>query len=157
MNKGLKMLLGTAAAAWSLAGAAHIDNRITLMATRVAADDVEAVAKFYEQAFGLKEVQRLKLPNIFEIMLNFGASVDAAKGNPATQIVVMKRAGNQARKDPVAHLIFRVTDIAVTRAAIEAAGGKMDGPKQFGETGIIIGMGTDPAGNHIELIQQPKL
>lgn len=33
----------------------------------------------------------------------------------------------------------------------------MDGePKEFGKSGTIIGLGTDPAGNHIELIQRPK-
>ena len=29
-------------------------------------------------------------------------------------------------------------------------------PKEFGKTGIVIGMATDPAGNHIEMIQQPQ-
>jgi hypothetical protein len=26
----------------------------------------------------------------------------------------------------------------------------------FGNTGITIGLATDPAGNHIEMLQQPK-
>jgi hypothetical protein len=29
-------------------------------------------------------------------------------------------------------------------------------PTEFGKTGILIGMGIDPAGNHFEMIQQPK-
>ncbi len=33
----------------------------------------------------------------------------------------------------------------------------MDGdPKPFGKTGIVIGLATDPAGNHIEMIQRAK-
>lgn len=129
---------------------------VALMAARVVADDVPAVAKFYQAAFGLKEVQRLEFPNMIEIMLNFGDSVDAAKSSAATQVVIMKRGASDA-KDPVPHLIFSVTDMAATVAAVKAAGGKMDGePKEFQKTGILIGMGTDPAGNHIELIQQPK-
>jgi predicted enzyme related to lactoylglutathione lyase len=42
-------------------------------------------------------------------------------------------------------------------AALKAAGGKMERePFEFGKTGIWIGMGIDPAGNHFEMIQQPK-
>ena len=153
MKRSLRVLMG-AAVALVLAGTAQAG--VALMAARVVADDVPATAKFYQAAFGLKEVQRLEFPNMIEIMLNFGDTVDAAKGSTATQVVVMKRGANDG-KDTVAHLIFSVTDMAATVAAIKAAGGKMDGePKEFGKTGILIGMGTDPAGNHIELIQQPK-
>jgi len=43
-----------------------------------------------------------------------------------------------------------------TVAALIAAGGKMDGePRPYGNTGIVIGMAIDPAGNRIELIQRP--
>jgi predicted enzyme related to lactoylglutathione lyase len=55
------------------------------------------------------------------------------------------------------HLIFNVTDMAATVAAVKAAGGKMEGePKPFGKTGIVIGIAIDPAGNHIEFIQHPE-
>ncbi len=47
--------------------------------------------------------------------------------------------------------------MAATVAAVKAAGGKMDAePKEFGKTGIMIGMLVDPAGNHVEMIQRPK-
>jgi len=40
--------------------------------------------------------------------------------------------------------------------AIKAAGGKMERePFVFGNSGIRIGMGIDPAGNHFEMIQAP--
>jgi predicted enzyme related to lactoylglutathione lyase len=62
-----------------------------------------------------------------------------------------------AIKDPVPHLILSVTDMDATAAAIQAAGGKLLGkPRAFGHTGMIIGMAVDPAGNRLELIQQPK-
>jgi predicted enzyme related to lactoylglutathione lyase len=153
MKKAVEVLMG-AAAAVMLGGTAHAG--VSLMAARVVAEDVPGLAKFYESAFGLKEVQRLELPNMIEIMLNFGDTVDAAKGSTATQVVIMKRGADDG-KDSVPHLIFSVTDMAATVAAIKAAGGKMDGDaRPFGDTGILIGMGADPAGNHIELIQQPK-
>jgi len=82
--------------------------------------------------------------------------VEAAKANPGAQIVIMHRASNDI-KDPVPHLILNVTDMNATVAAIKAAGGSMQGdPRPFGNTGMVIGFATDPAGNRMELIQQPK-
>ena len=81
--------------------------------------------------------------------------MDAAKANTAAQIVIMHTAAPNS-EDPVPHLIFTVTDAAATAAAVKKAGGTMDGdPKPFGNTGIIIGIAIDPAGNRIELIQRP--
>jgi predicted enzyme related to lactoylglutathione lyase len=138
-----------------LAGAAQADG-VSFNSARVPATDSPALAKFYEAAFGLKEVQRLTFPGMIEIMMNFGDSVDAAKKNPNAQIVIMQVKSLDAQ-DKVAHLIFNVTDMNATVAKIKAAGGKMDAdPKEFGKTGIVIGMGTDPAGNHFEMLQQPK-
>ena len=129
---------------------------VTLNAARVGAEDVAALAKFYESAFGLQEVNRLEFPGMLEIMLNFGSTVEAAKANPGAQIVIMHRASNDI-KDPVPHLILNVTDMNATVAAIKAAGGSMQGdPRPFGNTGMVIGFATDPAGNRMELIQQPK-
>ena len=60
-------------------------------------------------------------------------------------------------KDDLPHVVFDVTDMAGTVKAIKAAGGRMERePFEFGKTGILIGMGIDPAGNHFEMIQQPK-
>ncbi len=141
-------------AALLLAGAAQAG--VTLNASRVGATDSPALAKFYEAAFGLKEVRRLTFPGMIEIMMNFGDSVEAAKKNPNAQIVIMQQKTNNTT-DTVPHLIFNVTDMDATVKALKAAGGKMDAdPKPFGDTGIVIGMATDPAGNHIEMIQQPK-
>lgn len=128
----------------------------SLDAGRVGAVNVEADAKFYESAFGLHEVNRLKFPGMLEIMMNFGSTPAAAKANRGPQVVVMHRP-TDAIKDPVPHLIFQVTDIHATAAAITAAGGKMLGkPRAFGHTGMMIGLAMDPAGNRLELIQPPK-
>ena len=138
-----------------LAGAAQADG-VSLNAGRVGATDSPALARFYTAAFGLKEVNRLTFPNMIEIMMNFGDTVEAAKKNPNAQIVIMQVKTVDAT-DTIPHLIFNVTDMTATVAALKAAGGKMDADaKEFGKTGMIIGMATDPAGNHIEMIQQPK-
>ncbi|HEY4213433.1 MAG TPA: VOC family protein [Steroidobacteraceae bacterium] len=129
---------------------------VTLNGARVGAVDVPATAKFYETAFGMQEVQRIPMGKVAEVMLNFGDSVATAKANPNAQVVITPRDSNDL-KDTVPHVIFNVTDIKATAAAVVAAGGKMTRePFEFGKTGIMIGMATDPAGNLIEMLQQPK-
>ena len=139
----------------SLAGAARAE--VSLGAGRIGAMDVPAAAVFYQKAFDLKEVNRLNLPNgQVEIMMNFGADDAAAKANSNAQVVIMYRASD-AYDDPVPHLIFYVSDVKATAAAITAAGGTMQGePMAFGNTGMMIGFGKDPAGNRFEMIQRPK-
>jgi predicted enzyme related to lactoylglutathione lyase len=127
---------------------------VTLNSVRVGAKDTETLAKFYKTAFGMEEVNRIQGGGGPEIFLNFGASVDAAKANKGLPVVLMHRDSDDM-KDPVAHIIFNVTDMTATVAAIKAAGGTMTGdPRPFGNTGIVIGVAIDPVGNRIELIQR---
>ena len=129
--------------------------QVTLNSVRVGAQDPVAVAKFYEAAFGMWEVNRINAPGGPEIFVNFGATADAAKANKSEPIVIMHRDSDDL-KDPVPHIIFNVTDMTATVAAIKAAGGSMAGdPRPFGNTGIVIGIALDPAGNRLELIQRP--
>ncbi|HEX5226817.1 MAG TPA: VOC family protein [Bryobacteraceae bacterium] len=135
------------------AGAAHA--QVTLNSVRVAAKDSVEVAKFYEAAFGMQEVNRIGAPTGPEVFVNFGANVDAAKANKSEPIVIMHRDSDDA-KDPVPHVILNVKDMSSTVAAIKAAGGSMAGePRPFRKTGIVIGIAIDPAGNRIEMIQRP--
>jgi predicted enzyme related to lactoylglutathione lyase len=132
---------------------------VSLNGVRVGAKDAVTVAKFYQSAFGMQEVQRIQTPTMTEIMLNFGATPEAAKANRAKKegdIVVMSRAADDA-KDELPHIVLNVTDMAGTVKALKAAGGTMERePFEFGKTGILIGMAIDPAGNHVEMIQPPK-
>lgn len=136
-----------------LSGAASA--QITLEAARIGAKDSIALAKFYEAAFGMQEINRIGAPTGPELFLNFGASVDAAKADKSTPVVIMHRDSDDL-KDPVPHLIFDVKDMSSTVSAIKANGGSMAGePRAFGKTGLIIGIAIDPAGNRMELIQRP--
>jgi predicted enzyme related to lactoylglutathione lyase len=129
---------------------------VTLNGVRIGAKDVAALAKFYQTAFGMFEVQRIQNPQMLEIMLDFGATADAAKANSGADVVIMQRAADDGA-DTMAHVVFNVTDIDAVVKAVKAAGGKMERePFAFGNTGIRIGMGIDPAGNHFEMIQAPK-
>jgi predicted enzyme related to lactoylglutathione lyase len=129
--------------------------QVTLNSVRVGAKDTVALAKFYQSAFGMQEVNRINGAGGPEIFVNFGATVDAAKANKSEPIVVMHR-DNDDLKDPIPHVILNVKDMKATVAAIKAAGGSVDGePRPYGNTGIVIGIAIDPAGNRIEMIQRP--
>jgi predicted enzyme related to lactoylglutathione lyase len=148
----MKTLISAVCALIALAGVAHA--QVTLNSVRIAAADTVALAKFYQAAFGMQEVNRIDVPGGPEIFVNFGASADAAKANKGLPIVIMHR-DSDAVNDPIAHVILNVTNMSGTVAAIKAAGGTMNGePRPFRNTGIVIGIATDPAGNRVELIQR---
>ncbi|MET0280338.1 MAG: VOC family protein [Steroidobacteraceae bacterium] len=131
--------------------------QVTLNGARIGARDPVAVAKFYQTAFGMQEVQRIQNPQMLEIMLNFGATAEAARAtrarNQGGDIVILKR-DTDGVKDDMPHIVLNVTDMSAVVKALKGAGGRMERePFEFGKTGIIIGMAIDPAGNHIELIQ----
>ena len=153
MIKAARMLL---MAGMALLLSATAQAGVTLNAARVGGKDPAALAKFYETAFGLKEVNRLEFPGMLEIMMNFGDSTDTAKANHNAQIVVMQRKSDDI-KDTVPHIILNVTDVNAIATAVKAAGGSMRGdPMPFGNSGMVIGFAIDPAGNLIEMIQPPK-
>jgi predicted enzyme related to lactoylglutathione lyase len=140
-------------AALLLAFAAHA--QVSLDSTRIAAKDTVALAKFYQAAFGMQEVNRIENPGGTEVFVNFGATVEAAKANKNPQMILFHRESDDV-KDPIPHVIFLVKDMAATVAAVKAAGGTMTGdPRPFGKTGVVLGFAIDPAGNRVELIQRP--
>jgi predicted enzyme related to lactoylglutathione lyase len=133
--------------------AAHA--QVTLNSVRIGAKDTVALAKFYQAAFGMQEVNRIDAPGGPEIFVNFGATIEMAKANKSEPIVIMHRDSDDL-KDSIAHVILNVKGMAATVAAIKAAGGSMAGdPRPFGNTGVVIGIAIDPAGNRVELIQRP--
>ncbi len=147
--------LGTMIACAVLLTAATAQAQVTLNSVRVGAKDTVSLAKFYQSAFGMQEVTRIGAPTGPEIFLNFGTTVDAAKANKGAPVVLMHRDADPTG-DTVPHIIFNVTDMTGTVAAIKAAGGSMaSDPKPFGNTKLVIGIAADPAGNRIELIQRP--
>jgi predicted enzyme related to lactoylglutathione lyase len=151
MNKArMKRILFT-----TLLIATAASAQVSLNSVRVAAKDTVALAKFYEAAFGMHEVNRIESPGGPEVFVNFGATAESAKANKSEPIVLMHRDSDDV-KDPIPHVILNVKDMAATVAAIKAAGGSMTGePRPYGNTGIIIGIAIDPAGNRIEMIHRP--
>jgi len=151
----MRRIYATVMAVTAVLLASAVHAQVTLNSVRVGAQDTAALAKFYEAAFGMQEVNRINVPGGAEIFVNFGATVDAAKANKSEPIVITHRDSDDL-KDPIAHVILNVKDMAATVAAVKAAGGSMAGdPRPFGNTGIVIGIAIDPAGNRIEMIQRP--
>ena len=60
-----------------LTGGAHA--QVSLDSVRIEAKDTIALAKFYRDAFGMQEVNRIENPGGTEVFVNFGATVEAAK------------------------------------------------------------------------------
>ena len=140
-------------AALILAGTAY--GQVALDSVRIAAKDTVALARFYQAAFGMQEVNRIQNPGGTEVFVNFGETAEAAKANKNPLMVLFHRDSDDV-KDPIPHVIFIVKDMAKTVVAVKAAGGTMTGePRPFGNTGIVLGFVIDPAGNRIELIQRP--
>ncbi len=152
----MKKLHKTAVALCSavlLAPAAHA--QVALDSVRIAAKDTIALAKFYQAAFGMQEVNRIVNPGGTEVFVNFGATVEEAKANKNPSMILFHRDSDDVM-DPIPHVIFVVKDMAKTVAALKAAGGTMTGePRAFKGTSTILGFAVDPAGNRIELIQRP--
>src|SRR5689334_21484862 len=152
----MKRLLTTAVAITAiliLAGAAHA--QAALDSVRIAAKDTITLAKFYQAAFGMQEVNRIQNPGGTEVFVNFGETVEAAKANKNPLMILFHRDSDDV-KDPIPHIIFIVKDMAKTVAAVKAAGGTMTGePRPFQNSGMIMGFAVDPAGNRVELIQRP--
>jgi predicted enzyme related to lactoylglutathione lyase len=130
--------------------AAHA--QVALDSVRIAAKDTVALAKFYQAAFGMQEVNRIENKGGTEVFVNFGETVEAAKANKNPLMILFHRDSDDL-KDPIPHVIFIVKDMAKTVAAVKAAGGTMTGePRPF--QGVVLGFVIDPVGNRIELIQR---
>ena len=152
MRRTIATLLVMAAAACAVPAQAEV----TVMAVRLGANDVVKLAKFYETAFGLKEIDRVGNPTT-EIIMRYGATVAAAKAGASPEFLLLKREGS-AGKDPIHHAILRVSDVKASLAAAKAAGATVERDVMtaaIGGSPIKIAMLVDPDGNALELMELP--
>jgi predicted enzyme related to lactoylglutathione lyase len=151
--RAITTILGISAAAWVTFAQADV----TVMAVRLQAKDVAALAKFYDAAFGLKQIDQVGTPPT-EIIMRYGATAAAAKAGSSPEFLIEKREPAVAN-DAMAHAIFHVSDLAATLTAAKAAGAKMQGEVATAAIGGIqvkIGTIVDPDGNVLELMELPK-
>ena len=152
----MRRMLAAIVGVWAAVLVVGARAEVTVMAVRLGASDVVALARFYDAAFGLKEIDRVGNP-VSEIIMRFGATVAEAKAGTSPEFLVQKREG--VSNDPMHHAIFRVSDIAATVAAAKAAGAKVDRDVvtvSIGGAPIKIAMLVDPQGNALELMELPK-
>ena len=87
----MKRLYITGMAISALLVASAAQAQMSLDSVRIAAKDTIALAKFYQAAFGMQEVNRIENPGGTEVFVNFGATVEAAKANKNPQMILFHR------------------------------------------------------------------
>jgi predicted enzyme related to lactoylglutathione lyase len=153
MRRTIKAVLGLTAAAW----VTWVHADVTVLAVRLGAKDVVALAKFYDAAFGLKEIDRVGQPPT-EIIMRYGATVAAARTGSSPEFLVARR-DSSAPNDPITHAIFHVSDIGAAVLAAKAAGATMKGAVasvSIGGMALKTATLVDPDGNGLELMELPK-
>jgi len=153
MRRTMTAMLGITAAVWMVSAQADV----TVLAVRLGAKDVVALAKFYEAAFGLKQIDHVGEPPT-EIIMRYGATAAAAKGGSSPEFLIQNREAG-AGTDAMAHAIFQVSDLAATVTAAKAAGAKLNGEiasVPIGGMPVKIATMADPDGNVLELMELPK-
>jgi predicted enzyme related to lactoylglutathione lyase len=114
------------------------------------------LARFYQAAFGLKEIDRVGQP-VTEIIMRYGTSTASAKAGSSPEFLLTHRDG--AIDDSMPHAVFRVSDLDATVASARNAGGTLRGdvrPVKIGDMSLRLAMMADPEGNVLELMELPK-
>jgi predicted enzyme related to lactoylglutathione lyase len=137
------------------ATAAAQESGIRVRSVRVLATDPEAIATFYEKAFGMAETRRAgNSPTFKEIIINSGATADAAKKATTTPIVIATRP-KDAPAGAMASLILQVPDLDKAIESAKTAGATL--LRAPGKTeGLNFAFLKDPDGNQIELVMTQK-
>ena len=144
---------GLAAALLAAAPALAQEAGITVRSVRVLATDVDALAKFYSEAFGMSETRRpVDTPTFKEIVLNSGSTPDLVKKATSTPIVIATRAKSGPPAGGMAALIVEVPDMDTAIARATAAGAKLMRPAAKSAEGLSYAFLTDPDGNQFELL-----
>jgi predicted enzyme related to lactoylglutathione lyase len=146
-------MLGLTAATWVTCGNADV----AVLAVRLGAKDVVALAKFYDAALSLKEIDRVGQPPT-EIIMRYGATVAAAKAGSSPEFLIQNREPGTAN-DAMPHAIFHVTDLGAAVAAAKAAGATMKGDiasATIGGMPVKIATMVDPDANVLEIMELAK-
>ena len=132
------------------------ESGIRVRSIRVLATDPEAIAKFYQKAFGMSETRRPADTATFkEIVINSGSTADQAKMATTTPIVIATRP-KDAPAGAMASLIMEVPDLDKAIATVKANGGTLMRPPSKSGEGLSYAFVKDPDGNQIELLAAQK-
>jgi predicted enzyme related to lactoylglutathione lyase len=121
----------------------------------VLATDPEAIAAFYEKAFGMSETGRpVNTATFKEILINSGSTVEKAKMAATTPIVIATRPKDSPNA-LMPSLILQVPDLDKAIESVKANGGTQLRPPGKSATLSYVMM-KDPDGNQIELVMPAK-
>lgn len=149
----MKRLISAALAAFALAQATPALAQVSgarVHSILVPAVDLERLAKFYSEAFGMWETDRpMNTETYKEIMLKFGSTREEAKASISSAIIIVTKP-DKAPPPSMATLVIDAPDLNKTIAAVVAAGGKGGKVETYGIH--TYAMVADPEGNRIELV-----
>lgn len=131
------------------------ESGIRVRSIRVLASDPEAIAQFYEKAFGMSETSRpVNTANFKEIIINSGSTPGKAKMATTTPIVIATRPKDSA-SPAMPSLILQVPDLEKAIESAKAAGAtQLRPPGKSGTLSFV--MLKDPDGNQIEMVMPAK-
>ena len=123
-----------------------------LTAVGIGVADLARSADFYQRVLGMKQTQTFELDHMDEIVL-------AHEGRNAVVLMHWKDGSARNYRDNPIKLVFQVVDAGalIERIRAEALAITMEPAAYPGMGGAIIGMGVDPDGYVIELIQVPAM
>ena len=136
-------------------GAQAQDAGVRVWGVRVLATDVEAVALFYEKAFGMSEISRpVNSATTKEILINVGATPEIARRATTAPVAIYTRP-KTAPAGAMASLILRVPDLDKALESVKANGGTLTRPAgRNAVANVAFAFVTDPDGNQIELVME---
>jgi predicted enzyme related to lactoylglutathione lyase len=121
--------------------------------TKLIVHDLEKLAAFYREVYGLHAVNRVRgesigAEEIDEIMLS--ADPNAAYGS----LVLLKYLGREPSPNGELILGFTTDDLPALLERVHAAGGRVHAPiKEMPELKIRVAFATDPEGHLAELVE----
>jgi predicted enzyme related to lactoylglutathione lyase len=132
----------------------NIDNNAAqaLSFTKAIVADLEAMAKFYQSVFGLKEVMRVQEDlagePIDEIILS-----PSGEMTPSS-FILLRFVERQPPAASDSILGFITADLPALLQRVRAAGGQVaQEPRTMAHLGIEVGFAKDPEGRLLELVQ----
>jgi predicted enzyme related to lactoylglutathione lyase len=119
--------------------------------TKLVVADLDAMAAYYREVFGLEEIRRVKAAIGTEAIDEIMLGVDGAHAG----VILLTWLDRPA--PPLGEVIvgFATTDIAALFARSEAAGGTVvEAPRMSVEAGMVVGFLADPEGHLVEVIER---
>lgn len=120
--------------------------------TKLVVHDLQGMSAYYQQAYGLKEFDRVQSEIEGDAIDEIFLGIESAHGPGA--ITLLQYPDRPAPTPGAIILGFVTEDLDALVAAVEAAGGRVtDGPRTSEAAPVRVAFTTDPEGNLAENVQ----